>query len=75
LALTRGDVDAQTAVMAWFLRAVEIGDGWWACRWSAEEFDRHPSLDEALAHLDELATQHAPARIFVHRLDGSVANG
>jgi hypothetical protein len=58
--------------MAWFLRAIELGDGGWACRWSVDEFDRHPSLSESLAHLHELAAQHAPTEIFVHRLDGSV---
>ena len=64
---------AHPARMAWFLRAIELRDGWWACRWSEDEFDRHPSLEQSLAHLRELAIQHAPAHIYVHRLDGSVS--
>ena len=63
----------QTAMVAWFLRAIELDDGWWACRWSVEEFDRHPTLEESLSHLRELAVDHAPADIYVHRLDGQVS--
>jgi hypothetical protein len=58
--------------MAWFLRAIELPDGSWACRWSHTQLDSHPTLEEALSHLREFATTLGPAEFFVHQLDGQV---
>ena len=56
--------------MAWFLRAIELDEGGWACRWSRTEFDRHASLKEALQHLRSLAQDLGEVDIFVHPIRG-----
>lgn len=56
----------------WFLRAIETAEGHWACRHGTTEFDTHGELSQALDHLRELAVNFQPARLYVHRLDGSV---
>jgi len=56
--------------MAWFLRAIELDEGGWACRWSRTEFDRHGSLKEALHHLRSLAQDLGEVEIFVHPIRG-----
>lgn len=56
----------------WFLRAIELSDGGWACRYGLTEFDTHPQLDHAVDHLRELAEELGPAQLFVHRLNGNV---
>lgn len=54
--------------MAWFLRAIELSDGRWACRWGGTEYDRHDSLDDAVSHLLDLSREMAPSSIRVHRI-------
>jgi hypothetical protein len=58
--------------VAWFLRVVELPAGGWACRRGLEEFDRHPSLEEALSHLWSLAEHLGPVEVIVHGADGTV---
>ncbi len=58
--------------VSWFLRVVEIPAQRWQCRWGADIFDEHGTLLAALSHIELLAAEHHPARIFVHHLDGSV---
>jgi hypothetical protein len=53
----------------WYFRAFETAEGW-ACRHGAHIYDLHPTLEEALHHLTELATR--PAQLVVHHLDGTV---
>ena len=77
--MTKGPTEAYAVVhnehVAWHLRAIELGNGWWACRWSDQEFDQHPSLEDSLSHLHKLAVQYAPADVYVHHLDGNVSRG
>jgi hypothetical protein len=55
-----------------FFRIIEDGDGWWACRRGRAEIDRHPGIDEALAHITQIAGQHRPSQVFIHHVDGRV---
>lgn len=55
----------------WFLRAIEVADGW-SCRHGLREFDRHAELQPALDHLRELALVMESAELVVHRLDGTI---
>jgi hypothetical protein len=58
--------------MMWFFRVVETPDQDWACRRGQMEYDRHPDLAGALEHVVAIARQFVPARLLVHRLDGTV---
>jgi hypothetical protein len=58
--------------VVWFFRVLESADGQWLCRRGMEEIDRHPHMGEALRHIEEVAASALPARVFLHRLDGSV---
>lgn len=59
--------------MEWFVRAVEVDDGRWLCRHGMRVFDCHPSLDEALKHLRNIARRMcADTSIVVHHCDGRV---
>lgn len=59
--------------MAWIVRAVEIADQRWACRHGMRVFDCHPTLDEALRHLRDLAHRlGADTSIMVHHHDGRI---
>ncbi|HZV26693.1 MAG TPA: hypothetical protein VFG00_10415 [Acidothermaceae bacterium] len=58
--------------MAWYFRVIELADGRWACRRGVEHYDSHTELQDAVAHLQSLAGDSAPAEMFVHRLDGTV---
>ncbi len=58
--------------MGWFFRAVEVDGGSWVCRHGLTDFDTHVTLQAAVDHLQELARLKEPARLFVHRLDGTV---
>jgi hypothetical protein len=58
--------------MAWFFHAVEQADRRWACRHGMHTYDHHEHLTEAVAHLRAIATEHGPAQLVVHHLDGSV---
>lgn len=60
--------------MAWYLRAVEVDGGGWACRFGRFEFDTHTEMDQAIDHLTELAADRRPVELFVHFRDGSVRN-
>jgi hypothetical protein len=55
-----------------FFRLIEHDDGSWTCRRGRQDFDRHPSQDEALAHILEVAGAHPPSRVYVHHRDGRV---
>lgn len=55
-----------------FFRAVEAEDGNWHCRRGLTCLDTHRAFDEAIAHLREVAREHAPAALFAHWLDGRV---
>jgi hypothetical protein len=59
--------------MVWFLHAVELLGGAWACRWGRHQYDVHPSLEGAAAHLREMAAEHGPTELYAHHLDGRVA--
>ena len=61
-----------TSEVSWFFRAIEAHDGTWSCRRGLTELDDHPTLDEALTHLRELAKRHGPASLFAHWYDGRV---
>ena len=56
----------------WFFRVIETHAGEWACRRGRQHIDGHRELKEALAHITAIAAAHAPAEVFVHRIDGSV---
>lgn len=58
--------------MGWFLRAIELDNGRWACRWGLRELDDHGDHESAVAHLREFAREIGNATIFLHGLDGSV---
>lgn len=60
--------------MAWYLRAIELDTGRWACRFGRTEYDTHAEMEQAVQHLTTLATQHRPAQLFIHHRDGSVVN-
>ena len=56
----------------WFFRAMELADGRWGCRHGMTDYDIHETLDDAVAHLRELASETGPAVVFAHWLDGTV---
>ena len=58
--------------MAWFLRAVELQGGSWACRLGNHEYDTHESLDQALSHLRLISATLGATELFAHHLDGGV---
>ncbi len=61
--------------VAWFLRAIELEDGRWECRWGSTEYDAHPDADAAVAHLRDLAGALRPGdsfELFLHHLDGTI---
>lgn len=55
----------------WFFRAVQRERDW-ACHRGRAELDRHPSLHEALLHLEQLAADSTPSEVFAHFADGRV---
>jgi len=54
--------------VAWYLRAVELPDGEWACRWGSTQWDTHPHLTDALTHLHELGKEMGDYITYVHHL-------
>jgi hypothetical protein len=58
--------------VAWYLHAVERPEGTWACWWNRHEQDSHPSLDEAVDHLQALAVEIGECELFAHPADGAV---
>lgn len=58
--------------MAWYLRAIQLEDGNWSCRWGTLEYDAHDSLDAAVTHLRELSNEIGLSALFVHPLRGPV---
>jgi hypothetical protein len=56
--------------MARYFHIVELEDGQWRCRYGLEEFDTHPSLEQALEHMRVVAAAQAPATIFAHYRGG-----
>lgn len=63
-----GHVQRDWLVVAWFLRAIELGDGRWACRRGLEHYDIHDQLTDSLTHLRVVAQTLGPTTIFVHKL-------
>lgn len=58
--------------MSWYLRAIEVDDGRWACRHGRHEYDAHPNLSDAVAHLRELAGDLGDVELFAHPRVGLV---
>jgi hypothetical protein len=56
--------------MAWIYRAVEQQNGSWTCRHGLREYDSHPTVQAALAHLAELAGVAEPFTLYIHPLRG-----
>ena len=55
------------------MRVIELDDGrGWACRHGMTQFDQHEHLDDAVAHVRELARSWQPATVFVHYADGVI---
>ena len=63
---------ANSGQVSWFLHAVELPGGSWACYWSRREYGIHPTLDLAVDHLRSIAADLGPSELFAHHLDGSV---
>lgn len=59
--------------VTWFLRAIELPGGLWACSRGAVQIDVHQRLPHAIAHLQHIGTTIGPFEIFVHRIDGGVS--
>jgi len=59
--------------VAWFLRAIELPGGQWACSRGGVQIDVHPRLQHAVDHLQAVGAGLGPFEIFVHRLDGLVS--
>lgn len=58
--------------VALFLRAFEHPDGW-ECRQGNRVWDSHPTLEEAVDHLRELArAMEGPVLLIAHRLGGPI---
>ena len=63
--------------MAFFVHAVEESDGRWTCHHGLDPVDpsigHHPNIEDALAHLRELAqTIEGAVQLVVHFADGVV---
>jgi hypothetical protein len=58
----------------WYFRVVELSGGHWACRHGKQLLDTHTELEHAIDHITAVASEHRPATLFLHRLDGSVRN-
>lgn len=58
----------------WYFRVIETHDGRWACRRGRSVLDTHPDLGEAVEHITSVVAESRPARLFLHRLDGSVSD-
>jgi hypothetical protein len=54
-----------------YFRAIESAEGW-MCRQGSAVLDSHPTLQEALEHLHEVAEAARPSQVFAHYLDGTV---
>jgi Uncharacterized protein conserved in bacteria (DUF2188) len=59
-------------VRTFFFRVVEQDDGSWSCRRGREDFDFRAQLDDAVERTTDVASEHPPSEVFVHRLDGQV---
>jgi hypothetical protein len=58
--------------VAYFFRIVEQEDGSWTCRRGRVDLDRFEQLDDAIEHTTSIASEYAPAEVFVHHFDGRV---
>jgi hypothetical protein len=54
-----------------FWRTIEREAGW-ACHHGLTQLDRHPTMQDSLRHLSEIAALHAPSQVFAHYLDGRI---
>jgi hypothetical protein len=62
----------QADEVVWFFRAIEAADGTWTCRHGRAVFDEHPTLEQAIPHLYQLARDQAPFALVAHWYDGRV---
>jgi len=61
--------------VVFFLRAVERADGWWVCKRGRADLGVHPTLDDALAWLDQLrGGLDGDVEIRVHRRQATTAD-
>jgi hypothetical protein len=58
----------------WYFRVMETPDGSWECRRGPQLFDRHQDAASAVDHMRRIMAEHAPAELFLHRLDGTVTS-
>jgi hypothetical protein len=58
----------------WFFHLVETPDAGWECRRGRHILDRHEDADSALDHMHRIVREHAPAELFLHRLDGTITS-
>lgn len=57
--------------MAWYYRAIEDTEGSWTCRHGLQDYDSHPSAEDALEHLlRALAPADEPVVLCIHPLHG-----
>jgi hypothetical protein len=54
-----------------FFRIIEQVDGWWYRRGRAD-LKRFSTLDDAIGHVTDIASEHPPSEVLVHHLDGQV---
>lgn len=64
---------AKAVGVPWFLRAVELPDGQWACSRGGAQIDVHLRLVDAIAHLQVVGAGLGPFEVFVHRVDGTIS--
>jgi len=58
--------------MAWHLRAVQLENGSWSCRWGTTEYSVHDDLTAAITYLRDLAKSLGRSALFVHPLNGPI---
>ena len=71
-ACRRRVVPAYRGRVVWFFRAIEAGDGSWACSRGGVRIDAHSTLADAVSHLETLSRADGPAQLFAHWTDGRV---
>lgn len=55
-----------------FFRVVQQGDGSWWYRRGRQELKSFSQFSDALAHARDVASEHPPSEVRVHRLNGRV---
>jgi hypothetical protein len=59
-------------VAHYFFRIVEQGDGSWRYQRGRADLDWFGQLDDAIEHVTDIASDHTPSEVLVHRADGRV---